>query len=143
MAITNLVAKAIVLDEGGKFLLLTRSDTHPTLAGFYDLPGGMVEPGEEPGAAVRREIHEETGLSVTDARILYATTMLINNVSYPTLLYRVKVPGTAPSVEVSWEHQAFEWSELHRLQEVEPQLAPTYRQALDYIRKNDILTECN
>jgi 8-oxo-dGTP diphosphatase len=139
MTATCFVAKAVVLDDSGKFLLLTRSDTHPTLAGFFDLPGGMIEKYEEPGEAVEREILEETGLEVTEVRVMYATTQLIGGKSYPTLLYRAKVSGTLPTVTISWEHKAYEWAELNRLAEVEPQLAPTYREALEYIRQNDIL----
>lgn len=141
MATTHFVAKAVVLDDNGKFLLLTRSDTHPTLAGFYDLPGGMIEPGEEPGEAVRREIAEETGLGVDALDVMYATTMLIGATSYPTLLYRAVVGGSAPDIELSWEHSAYEWADISRLEEVEPQLAPTYREALAYVKANDILED--
>lgn len=141
MAATSFVAKAIVLDDDGKFLLLTRSATHPTLAGYHDLPGGMIEDGEEPGAAVSRELKEETGLDASGMKAMYAITMLIGGTSYPTLLYYMKVTGASPAVELSWEHESFEWAGLERLAEVEPQLAPTYRQALEYIRSNDILND--
>lgn len=141
MAATHFVAKAIVLDEAGKFLLLTRSDTHPTLAGLYDLPGGMIEANEEPGAGVSREIREETGLVVAEMKVAYATTMLIGGTSYPTLLYQARVQGVSPAIEISWEHSSHEWAPLDRLQEVEPQLAPTYREALNYIRDNTILVD--
>ena len=141
MASTHFVAKAVLLDADGNFLLLTRSETHPHLAGFADLPGGMIEPDEEPGQAVRREILEETGLSVDDARIMYATTMLIDEVSYPTLLYLVKLGESSPDVALSWEHSSYEWADISRLADVEPQLAPTYREALAYIRMNDIVRD--
>lgn len=141
MAATHFVAKAIILDDDGKFLLLTRSDTHPYLAGFADLPGGMIETGEEPGNGVRREIQEETALRAGDMKVLYATTMLIKGRSYPTLLYVVHVAGSSPAVTLSWEHAAYEWADLRRLSEVEPQLAPTYREALSYIEQNDILND--
>lgn len=141
MAKTHLVAKALIFDSAGKFLLLTRSDTHPTLAGYYDLPGGMIEPSEEPGAGVLREIQEETGITTSGAKVLYATTMLIGSVSYPTLLYCIYLGDESPAVTISWEHSSYEWAGLDKLAEVEPQLAPTYREALQYIRANDILSE--
>lgn len=141
MAQTYFVAKCVLLDSNGRFLLLTRSQTHPTLAGFYDLPGGMIEPSEEPGDAVRREIYEETGIKVNRINVMYATTMLINDVSYPTLLYAGWVDDSSPEVVISWEHEAAEWAPMERLSEVEPQLAPTYREALNYIRENNILAD--
>ena len=43
--------------------------TPPSL-GRWALPGGRVEPGEEPLAAARREVQEETLLDVDDGRLL-------------------------------------------------------------------------
>lgn len=141
MAGSSFVAKAIVLDTSGSFLLLTRSDTHPTLAGFFDLPGGMIEPGEEPGEAIKREIKEETDLTASNLKVIYATTMMIGGTSYPTLLYKVTIEHHLPSITLSWEHNMYEWASLEKLAEVEPQLAPTYREALEYIRTNNILSD--
>lgn len=143
MAVTHLVAKAILLDEDDNFLILTRDDGHPRLAGFYDLPGGGVNKGEEPGEAVIREIREETRLqlSLQDIKVLYTTTMFIRDRSWPTLLYVARIRQKAPTVELSYEHKAYEWAPLERLQEIEPQIAPTYRKALDYIRENNILAD--
>ncbi len=141
MARTQFVAKAILLDENDNFLLLTRSDTHPTLAAFYDLPGGQIESTEEPGEAVVREIKEETGLDVdfSDLRVMYAVTMRIGERSWPTLLYVVRVQDKRPEIILSYEHKSYEWAPIDRLGEVEPHLAPTYREALEYIRSNHVL----
>lgn len=141
MATTCFVAKSIILDSTGKFLLLTRSGTHPTLAGYYDLPGGMIEAGEEPGAAVLRETFEETGIKATAPQVMYATTMLIGGTSYPTLLYCIRLENESSPVTLSWEHESYEWAALEKLVDVEPQLAPTYREALGYIRANNILND--
>mgnify|MGYP000858077679 CR=1 FL=1 len=143
MATTQPVAKAIILDSQAQFLLLQRSDTHPTLAGFYDLPGGSISENEEPGAAVIREVQEETGLhlAIDRIKILYTTTQLLHGRSYPTLLYIAYLAEQAPEVQMSWEHKSYEWAPLDRLVEVEPQLASTYREALEYIRAHDILED--
>ncbi|MDB5176843.1 MAG: hydrolase [Candidatus Saccharibacteria bacterium] len=141
MGHTMFTAKALVFDSNGDFLLLKRSDTHPFLAGFYDLPGGIIEDGEEPGDAVVREINEEVGLNVMkkDIQIFYATTKFINNKSIPTLLYAVHIDSEKPDITISWEHKSYEWAPIERLHEVEPQLAPAYGDALNYILDNDIL----
>lgn len=54
---------AIVRDERGRLLLILRG--HDPERGRWTLPGGKVEPGESDRAAVRRELAEETGLTVT------------------------------------------------------------------------------
>ena len=143
MAETRFVAKALLLDKSGDFLLLKRADSHPHLAGFYDLPGGIVEKSEDSRTAVIREIFEETGLelAVEQVRVMYTTTKLLHGRSYPTMLYLVRVDEDRPAVTISWEHQAYEWAPVDRLSEVEPQFAPTYREALDYVRMHNIIED--
>lgn len=53
---------AVVLDGNGR-LLLARRAVEP-FAGCWDTPGGFLEEGEHPIEALRRELEEETGLTV-------------------------------------------------------------------------------
>lgn len=57
-------AAAIVRNEAGEILLQQRADN-----GLWCLPGGMIEPGEEPAQAAVRETLEETGLVVEPVAI--------------------------------------------------------------------------
>jgi ADP-ribose pyrophosphatase YjhB (NUDIX family) len=56
---------AVIFDRRGRLLLQQRSD-----GGQWGLPGGSVEIGESVADAVVREVHEETGLTVTPKRII-------------------------------------------------------------------------
>lgn len=64
-----LVVGALVwLDEA--HLLVGRRPAHARFgAGLLELPGGKVEPGEAPAAALRRELIEEWGPRAADLRI--------------------------------------------------------------------------
>ncbi|UXM93742.1 (deoxy)nucleoside triphosphate pyrophosphohydrolase [Paenarthrobacter sp. JL.01a] len=51
------------LDAPGR-LLVARRTAPPQFAGMWEFPGGKVEPGETPEAALHRELAEELGIEV-------------------------------------------------------------------------------
>lgn len=51
-----------ILWQDGRFLAVRRPEGKP-LAGFWEFPGGKVEPGESLGEALVRELREELGLT--------------------------------------------------------------------------------
>jgi ADP-ribose pyrophosphatase YjhB (NUDIX family) len=57
-----------VIIEHGKILLL---DQHANESRHWSLPGGAVQEGETLQAALVREMHEETGLHIRVADLLY------------------------------------------------------------------------
>jgi ADP-ribose pyrophosphatase YjhB (NUDIX family) len=61
-------AAGIVVDEEGR-LLLGKRNIAPFL-GWWDVPGGFLEPGEHPEDGVRRELREETGLEVEPEQMI-------------------------------------------------------------------------
>ncbi len=63
MTKTLLVAAAALIDPAGKILLAQRPVGKP-MAGLWEFPGGKVEPGETPEAALARELNEELGLII-------------------------------------------------------------------------------
>ncbi|GAA0452378.1 NUDIX domain-containing protein [Streptomyces sp. NPDC046215] len=61
--IVKTVVGAVITDEAGKVLLLHRpADDY--LGGLWELPSGGVDRGESLTEALRREVAEETGLTV-------------------------------------------------------------------------------
>ncbi|WP_210585633.1 (deoxy)nucleoside triphosphate pyrophosphohydrolase [Streptomyces sp. GESEQ-35] len=56
-----IVVVGAALVDGGR-LLAARRSAPPELAGRWELPGGKVEPGETPEAALVRELREELGV---------------------------------------------------------------------------------
>lgn len=60
------VAVGILVDRDQVFLTRRRADVHQ--AGKWEFPGGKLHAGEETFAALRRELHEELGIDVQQAR---------------------------------------------------------------------------
>ena len=58
-----LVAACALVDADGRVLLARRPPGKP-LAGLWEFPGGKVEPGETPEAALIRELKEELDIDV-------------------------------------------------------------------------------
>lgn len=55
---TVLVSAVALIDRDGRVLLAERP-AGKSMAGLWEFPGGKVEPGETPEAALIRELHEE------------------------------------------------------------------------------------
>ncbi|PXA91480.1 8-oxo-dGTP diphosphatase MutT [Nostoc sp. 3335mG] len=60
------VVAAAIVDGDGRVLVQQRPAGKP-MAGLWEFPGGKVEPGERPEAALIRELHEELGIDVEEA----------------------------------------------------------------------------
>jgi 8-oxo-dGTP diphosphatase len=60
------VAAAVIVRADGHVLLAQRPPGK-AYAGYWEFPGGKLEPGETPEAALGRELHEELGITVRKA----------------------------------------------------------------------------
>ncbi len=67
-----------VIKRDNKYLLIERREFPLGFAGL----AGHIDEGEEPKAAVVREVFEEGGLEVTNAKLLYSEMVEWNECSY-------------------------------------------------------------
>jgi 8-oxo-dGTP diphosphatase len=61
------VAVGVLIDGDGRFLLTSRPHGK-VYAGYWEFPGGKLEPGETVEQALRRELHEELGIEIGAAQ---------------------------------------------------------------------------
>jgi ADP-ribose pyrophosphatase YjhB (NUDIX family) len=80
---------AIIVNEKGEVLLL---DHVLRSRSSWGAPGGFLANGEQPVAAVRRELREETGIEITGAELFRVRTVGGRHVE---IMYRAKAVGTA------------------------------------------------
>jgi len=57
------VAVGVLIDPHGRFLMTSRP-AGKVYAGYWEFPGGKVEPGETVEQALARELHEELGIGI-------------------------------------------------------------------------------
>ncbi|WMS44984.1 (deoxy)nucleoside triphosphate pyrophosphohydrolase [Acuticoccus sp. MNP-M23] len=63
--VLTVVAAALMDDDG--LIMLTQRPEGKAMAGLWEFPGGKLEPGESPEAALVRELAEELGIVVREA----------------------------------------------------------------------------
>ena len=129
----KVVAKALVRNSKGLYLVLYRGNTHPLFPGHTDFPGGEVEPEEIPEAAVAREIQEETGLSVNPNKLKKLFTKQYQQATH--VLFEAKLTEPDAKVALSWEHKSYRWITPEELKSL-PKFSgadPYYTDAVDYL----------
>ena len=102
------VAVAVLIRPDGDFLLTSRP-AGKVYAGYWEFPGGKLEPGETVAQALQRELHEELGI-----RIGRETPWRVELVDYPHALVRLnycKVFEWSGDLQMQ-EAQSFAWQGL-------------------------------
>ena len=111
------VAGAVI--ENGKVLAARR--TAPSeLAGFWELPGGKVDPTNESiAAAAVRELREETGLDVTEDRVTVFVMLhdVVAGINRVTMGAVVSVQAENPKVTEPHLISTWQWTDLDDLPE--------------------------
>ena len=77
------VAVGVLIDPNGNFLLTSRPEGK-VYAGYWEFPGGKLEAGETVEQALRRELHEELGITIGPAE-----AWKVELVDYPHALVRL------------------------------------------------------
>jgi 8-oxo-dGTP diphosphatase len=110
-----LVSAVALIDADGRVLLAQRPEGKP-MAGLWEFPGGKVEPGETPEAALIRELDEELGIS-THASCLAPLTFASH--AYPDfhLLMPLFACRRWQGAPASREGQALKWARVQDLRD--------------------------
>src|SRR5215210_298094 len=112
-----LVAAVALIDPDGRVLLAERpAGKH--LAGLWEFPGGKVQPGETPEAALIRELAEELGINTSESCLAPFT---FASHAYPEfhLLMPLYVCRKWSGVVVPREGQRLAWVRPQRLGDYE------------------------
>ncbi|QKJ17965.1 NUDIX hydrolase [Microbacterium hominis] len=119
----RVAAYAIITDDDGRVLLAHWNEGRRS---GWTLPGGGIEPGEDPLDAMRREVREETGFRVVSdgllgihSRVIPAAHRTSEDTDVPLhairIVYRASIIGGRLRNEVDGSTDRAEWFAPHTI----------------------------
>lgn len=96
---------AAVLEKKGRWLIAKRKKGD-RFAGFWEFPGGKMEPGETPEEGLARELLEEFGIRVRVGRHLGSVRYSSPGFVIELMAYRVSHPAGTLRLR---DHEEFRW----------------------------------
>ena len=131
--------RAVIVDDANRVLLARRSDT-----GRWHPIGGGVEPGEDPAEACRREVLEETGLTVDIVRLtgVYTSPEVVypngHRVRYVSTVFRCR-PAAGEARVADDEATEVRWFAPDEIPDIRPDVDRSLRHALSEDDRADFL----
>ncbi|MBX4190961.1 NUDIX hydrolase [Candidatus Saccharibacteria bacterium] len=115
----RVAAKAIIVNESGKVLLLREADTYDegTNLGKYQIPGGRLNLGESYKEGLCREAKEETGLEIEPLYPIYVGEWhpIIKGEQYQIIAIFTVCKAAATDIKLSEEHDDYKWVDPFKL----------------------------
>lgn len=125
----KLIQKALI-KKGDKYLIGLRSPNAAYYPVHWDLPGGKLEPNEDPFLGIIREVKEETNLDIKPIKVLgiyeFDLDQLGEN-SHRFTIYSTEI--VSGEVKLSPEHLEQKWATKEEILAlpIEPYFAPLFK----------------
>lgn len=125
-----LVVACALVDVDGRVLICKRPQGK-SLAGLWEFPGGKVEAGETPEAALIREMDEELGITITQSCL---APFVFASHTYETfhLMMPLYLCRRWSGVVVAKEHEALAWAKPNALSDYD--MPPADAPLIAYLR---------
>tara|TARA_Y100000310_G_scaffold327680_1_gene394409 strand:- start:102 stop:1349 length:1248 start_codon:yes stop_codon:yes gene_type:complete len=106
---TDDVAKVIIFNENNEVLVLKRASHMKWSPGNWDLPGGMIKKEESAKQTVKREVKEETGLTIKNI-------IEVGNVNQITI-FEANVDSDNKEIKLDDENEDHKWANPEEISE--------------------------
>ncbi|WP_275706229.1 Nudix family hydrolase [Dechloromonas hankyongensis] len=114
------VAAAVMLRADGQEFLLAQRPEGKVYAGYWEFPGGKVEPGETVRAALIRELQEELGITVTACSPWLTRVFTYPHATVRLNFWRATAWDGEIGITAPLEHSAVEWQRIGQPAAVAP-----------------------
>ena len=114
------VAAAVMLRAAGCEFLLAQRPQGKVYAGYWEFPGGKVEPGETVRTALIRELHEELGITVTACAPWLTRVFTYPHATVRLHFWRVTAWDGEIGITAPLEHSAVDWQKCGKTAGVAP-----------------------
>ena len=114
------VAAAVILRADGSEFLLAQRPQGKVYAGYWEFPGGKVEPGETVRAALVRELREELGISVSACSPWLTRVFTYPHATVRLNFWRVTAWNGEIGIGAPLEHDAVDWQKCGKSASVTP-----------------------
>ncbi len=129
------VAAAVLENREGR-ILIARRKAETFLGGYWEFPGGKIEPGESPAACAERELHEEMQVRIEAGDIIAETVYDYGSKVVHLIAVRAILLDGHFKLH---DHDEIRWVTLHEMDDF--LFAPADEKILDQIRDSYLSTE--
>lgn len=120
----------VVFDQSQECIVISKRQPHQSFSGYWELPGGKIEPNESLADALKRELAEELDIVVTDLIHLGTHTNYFKDYSVKVEVCKIISFSNFP---IGKEGQEIRWIGLDRVLDVEP-LLPGSEEIINLIK---------
>jgi ribonuclease HI/ADP-ribose pyrophosphatase YjhB (NUDIX family) len=109
-----------IVNQDNKTLLVRRATGRESILGLYELPGGRLAYGEQPEDALRRYLHDDTGLHIGEAKLFDVVTYIDHDdrdIQYAVVTYDVTVADGHHELRLGGNYDKFLWQSLSEIQQ--------------------------
>jgi 8-oxo-dGTP diphosphatase len=110
-----------LLCHQGKALVIQRSLDEPFLPGFFELPGGKVDFGEDPVTSLIREFKEEVNVDISVIGPYRTFSYVSDEGKRHTveIVYLVQLDSNEINIRLSLDHTSYQWVDLEELDQLQ------------------------
>ena len=125
----KLIQKAVI-KKGNEYLIGLRAPGAAYFPLHWDLPGGKLEPNEDPFTGITREVKEETNLDIKPIEVLGVYEFDLDGIDKPShrfTIYSTEVIGG--DLKLSPEHLEQRWTTKDEIMKlpIEPYFKPFFQ----------------